>query len=150
MYRAKLSSEKGVTLSALVLYMVIMVIVIGIMTTISSFFFRNVYSVIDTPKYLSEMNKFIMFFGVDVKNYSYATVTDDTIQFENGPTYKYQDGYIYRNDLAIANAIMNCTFTGSEIEVGNVTKNIINVNVQIGKNDDKSVTKNIDLTLKYW
>ena len=66
MYRAKVSSEKGVTLSALVLYMVIMVIVIGIMTTISSFFFRNVYSVIDTPKYLSEMNKFIMFFGVDV------------------------------------------------------------------------------------
>ena len=45
---------------------------------------------------------------------------------------------------------MNCTFTGSEIEVGNVTKNIINVNVQIGKNDDKSVTKNIDFTLKYW
>lgn len=68
MYKAKVSSEKGITLTALVVYMVIMVIIIGIMTTISSGFFKNVYNVIDTPQYLSEMNKFIMFFGVDIKN----------------------------------------------------------------------------------
>ena len=146
MYKAK--SEKGITLTALVVYMVIMVIIIGIMTTISSGFFKNVYNVIDTPQYLSEMNKFIMFFGVDVKNYNNATVTNDTIQFENGPTYKYKDGYIYRNDVAIAKRIMNCTFTGSQIEVSNVTKNIINVNVQIGKNAEDSVTKNIDFLTK--
>ena len=125
MYKAKVSSENGITLTALVVYMVIMLIIIGIMTTISSGFFKNVYNVIDTPQYLSEMNKFIMFFGVDIKNYNNATVTSDTIQFENGPTYKYQNGY-------------------------NVTKNIINVNMKIGKNDDDSITKNIDFTLRYW
>lgn len=150
MYKAKVSSENGITLTALVVYMVIMVIIIGIMTTISSGFFKNVYNVIDTPQYLSEMNKFIMFFGVDIKNYNNATVTSDTIQFENGPTYKYQNGYIYRNDVAIAKTIINCTFTGSQLEVGNVTKNIINVNMKIGKNDDDSITKNIDFTLRYW
>ena len=120
------------------------------MTTISSYFFKNVYKVVDTPQYLSEMNKFIMFFGVDAKDYSNANVTNDTILFENGPTYKYQDGYIYRNDVVITGKILNCTFSKSEIEVGNIIKNIVNVNIQIGKNNDKSVSKNIDFTLRYW
>ena len=150
MYKAKESSEKGITLTALVVYMVIMVIIIGIMTTISSGFFKNVYNVIDTPQYLSEMNKFIMFFGVDIKNYNNATVTSDTIQFENGPTYKYQDGAIFRNDLKIAEYIMNCDFTMWEYTSNSFSKDIINVSLKIGESEEEYLTQNIDFTLKYW
>ena len=150
MYKAKVNSEKGITLTALVIYIIIMVMVIGIMTTISSAFFKNVYSVVDTPEYLSEINKFIMFFGADVKDYNSATVTSDAIQFENGPTYKFQNNCIYRNDVIVSKDVLKCTFTGNQIEVSGVTKNIINVYMQIGKDEEKSIEKNIDFTLKYW
>ena len=45
---------------------------------------------------------------------------------------------------------MNCNFTASEFNVNSMTKNLINVNVQIGKNDEDSITKNVDFTLRYW
>ena len=150
MYNAKVNSEKGVTLSALVTYIVIMIIIIAIMANISSFFFKNVYSVIDTPKYLSETNKFIMFFATDVKNYKNVTVASNILQFENGPIYKVKDNYIYRNNVPIAKYIMNCTFSNRQLQIGNITKNIVTVNMQVGNNDEKSIAKKIDFTLKYW
>lgn len=145
-----LRNQKGITLTSLVIYILVFTIIIGVMTTISTFFYSGIGEVVDTPKYLAEFNKFSMFFVADVKNYNNATVTDNTIQFEGGPTYSYDGAYIYRNDTPICRYIMNCTFTSKTYNVNNTTKNLINVNMQIGKNDEKSVTKNIDFTLRYW
>lgn len=145
-----IKSERGITIAALTVYILIFTILIGVMTTISTFFFTNVGKVVDTPKYLSEFNKFSMFFVVDIKNYSKATITDNTVSFENGPTYKYQNGYIYRDDTPICKYIMNCKFIEKQYNVNSVTKTIINVDLQIGKNENKSVKKNIDFTLRYW
>ena len=145
-----IKKQKGITLTALVIYIVIFMLLIGVMTTISTFFFNNIGGVVDTPKYLSEFNKFSMFFIADVKNYNNATVTSNMIEFDDGPTYKYDGTYIYRNDVLICKNIMNCTFTSKQYNVNTKTKNLINVDMQIGKNDDKSVTKNVDFTLRYW
>lgn len=145
-----LKSQKGITLTSLVIYMIVFTIIIGVMTTISTFFYSGIGEVVDTPKYMAEFNKFSMFFVADVKNYNNATVTTNSIQFENGPTYRVDGAYIYRNDVAICKYIMNCSFTAKTYNVNNITKNLINVNMQIGKNDKKSVTKNVDFTLKYW
>ena len=125
-------------------------IVIAAMTTMSTFFYKNISGVVDTPKYLSEFNKFSMFFVADIKNYSNANVTSNTIEFENGPTYKYQGNAIYRNDVKIAEYIMSCDFTLSQYNVDTTSKNIINVNMQIGKTAEKSVQENVDFVLKYW
>ena len=146
----KVKSQKGITLLALTIYIIIFIIIIGIVTTISTYFYNGIGEVVDTPKYLSEFNKFTMFFVADIKNYNSAEVTDNTIVFQNGPTYTYQNGHIYRNDVEIAKYIMNCTFTPKEYAVGETTKNLINVDLKIGKNDEKSVEKNIDFTLRYW
>lgn len=144
------TSQKGITLTSLVAYIAILMIVIAAMTTMSTFFFKNINGVIDTPKYLSEFNKFSMFFVTDIKNYSNANVTSNTIEFENGPTYKYQGNAIYRNDIKIAEYIMNCNFTLSQYNVDTISKNIINVDMQIGKTTEKSVQENVDFVLKYW
>ena len=149
MYK-NIKNERGITLSALVIYIFVFMLLLGVMTTISTFFYNGIREVVESPKYISEFNKFSMFFVTDVKNYSKATVTSNTIQFENGPTYQYQNGYIYRDGKAIAKNIMNCNFTASEFNVNSMTKNLINVNVQIGKNDEDSITKNVDFTLRYW
>ena len=91
-----------------------------------------------------------MFFVTDIKNYRNANVTSNTIEFESGPTYKYQGNAIYRNDVKIAKYVMNCNFTLSQYNVDSKSKNIINVDMQIGKNAEKSVQKNVDFVLKYW
>ena len=144
------TNQKGVTLVSLVLYVIALTIVIAIMTTISTYFYTNIGGVLHTPKYLAEFNKFNMFFVTDVKDYSSATVTSDTIEFENGPTYKYQDGVIYRNDLIIAEYVMDCNFTMWPYTVNSFSKNIITVNLKIGEDEEESLTQDIDFTLKYW
>lgn len=150
MYRIQVKSQKGITLATLVVYMVIFTIIIGVMTTISTFFYGNIGDAIDTPKYVSEFNKFVMFFVVDIKNYNEAIVTDTTIEFENGPIYSYRNNMIYRNDVVIANYVMECKFTPKQYDVSNITKNLINVNMKIGKEAEETITRNIDFTLKYW
>ncbi len=144
------TNQKGVTLVSLVLYVIALTIVVAIMTTMSTYFYTNIGGVLHTPKYLAEFNKFTMFFVTDVKGYSSATVTSDTIQFENGPTYKYQDGEIYRNDLKIAEYIMDCDFSMWQYTVNSFSKNIINVNLKIGESEEEYFIQDIDFTLKYW
>ena len=56
------TNQKGITLPSLVAYISILMIVIAAMTTMSTFFYKNISGVVDTPKYLSEFNKFSMFF----------------------------------------------------------------------------------------
>ena len=131
--------------------MMALTIVMAAMTAMSTYFYDNIGEVLDTAKYVGEFNKFTMFFVADIKNYSSATVTDTTIEFENGPTYVFKNGGIYRNDFKIADYIMSCTFTEEEpYKVGTISKNIINVNMQIGKNENRSVAQNVDFTLRYW
>ena len=151
MFKQIKNNQKGITLTSLVIYMIALSIVMAAMTTMSTYFYGNIGEVLDTPKYLGEFNKFTMFFVADIKNYNDATVTASTIEFKNGPTYTFKDGAIYRNDLRIAEYVMKCTFTKEEpYKVGTMSKNIINVNLQIGKSDDRSVSQNVDFTLKYW
>ena len=146
----KIKDNKGITLSALVIYIIVFMIVISIMTTITTFFYSTITDIIDTPQYLSELNKFIMFFGIDIKNYNTAVVTDNQIHFEGGPIYKFENNSIYRDDVLIAQKVLKCTFTPKEYNVNNITKNLINVDIQIGKDNQDSMKRKIDFTLKYW
>ena len=144
------NNEKGITLVSLVAYIVIFIIIIATMTTISTFFFSNISEAISTPRYVSEFNKFTMFFGVDIKNNKTATITSNTIEFESGTKYEYKNNSIYRNDVRIAKDVISCNFTQDSYTVNSVNKNIINVNIKIGKSDEDSFEKNIDFVLRYW
>ena len=57
-----MKSQKGVTLVALVIYIIVFTIVISILSVISSFFFSNVNFVKEQANYAPEFNKFNMFF----------------------------------------------------------------------------------------
>lgn len=56
-----MKSQKGVTLVALVIYIIVFTIVISILSVISSFFFSNVNFVKEQANYAPEFNKFNMF-----------------------------------------------------------------------------------------
>lgn len=145
-----MKSEKGVTLTALVVYIIIFVIIIGIMTTVSSHFYKNVVQVKDAPQYIAEFNKFSMFFIADMKkNTNITSISSSNIEFGDGTKYSYKDNAIYRNEQKIAKYIKQFSFTSSDYTENDFTKKIVNVNTEIGKNDN-TITRNIDFVLKYW
>ncbi|MGN1269437.1 MAG: hypothetical protein ACI4UU_01010 [Clostridia bacterium] len=143
-------SNKGVTLTSLILYIMIATIVIGTMAVISSNFFFNVGKTRDQNEYAEEFNKFNMFFIQDVKNHNTAEVTDTTITFENGSIYIYNPTKknITRNGIVIAKNIENLQFSTDTYTVKDTIKNLINVNMSIGKNN--VFQKEIEYVLKYW
>ena len=60
MYK-NIKNERGITLSALVIYIFVFMLLLGVMTTISTFFYNGIGEVVESPKYISEFNKFSMF-----------------------------------------------------------------------------------------
>lgn len=144
-----MKSEKGVTLTALVIYVVVATVVIGALAIISSYFYSNMGYVKDQTEYVSEYNKFNMFFIQDVKNNKTAEVTDYKITFEDGTVYEYKLKAIYRNDEEIATKIEDALFTSGTYIVNNTTKNLIGVSLQVGT-EKKLYEKKIEYVLKYW
>lgn len=145
-----INKEKGITLVSLTIYMVILTVVMSVMTVVTTTFYDNISELNSTPRYLAEFNKFAMFFVADVKNYNSATVTDNTIIFDNGPTYKFEGISIFRNDVKIAGNILACKFQLKTYNVNLTTKNIISVYTKIGKDSQHYVEQEVEFTLKYW
>ncbi len=145
-----MKSEKGVTLTALVAYIATFIIIIGIITTVSSHFYNNVWQIKEAPKYIDEFNKFSMFFILDVKkNTKVTSISNSSIEFEDGTKYSYKNNSIYRNEERIAKYVNQFKFTASDYTVNNFTKKIVNVTAEFGRNS-KKITRNIDFVLKYW
>ena len=146
-----MKSQKGVTLIALVIYVIVLTIVVSILAMISSFFFSNVNFVKKQANYAPEFNKFNMFFIQDVKNNKNVTVSGNNIKFEDGTEYTFNldQKAIYRNGKAIAKNVQAAVFTTTTETIRNTTKNIVNVSIAIG-NTGALFTKEIDYVLKYW
>ena len=147
-----MKSQKGITLTALVIYIMVATIVIATMAIVSSFFFSNINLVRDQDKYAIEFNKFNMFFVNDVKNNKTAQVQTHQITFEDGTIYEYnvEDKCVYRNDIKVAELVQELTFTSDTYQVENTTtvKNLVRVYMSIGKREN--FQKEIEYVLKYW
>lgn len=144
-----MKSEKGVTLTSLAIYIVIFTIILGIMNSVSLNFRENISEIQEPQKYITEFNKFSMFFVRDVKNNTKATITSQQIIFEDGTTYAYKENGIYRNGELITEYIRECEFIESTYKVNAVTKNLIGVNMIIGT-ESQQITRDVEFVLKYW
>ena len=146
-----MKSQKGVTLIALVIYVIVLTIVVSILAMISSFFFSNVNFVKDQANYAPEFNKFNMFFIQDVKQNKNLTITGNVVKFEDGTEYTFNldQKAIYRNGKDIEKNVQAAVFTTTTETIRNTTKNIVNVSIAIG-NTGALFTKEIDYVLKYW
>ena len=133
-----LKGEKGITLTSLVIYIIVFVIIIAIMANISNYFYSNIGEIKDSPKYVAEFNKFSMFFIADVKrNTEIVTISED------------RDNSIYRNNEEISKYVKSFSFEKKPYVINSFSKTLINVSSTFGT-DNEQITRNIDFVLRYW
>lgn len=145
-----MKSEKGITLTSLVIYVIVATIAISTLSLISTFFFSNMNLIKDQNEHATEFNKFSMFFIEDVKNNRTADVEPKKIIFEDGTVYEYSSGAIYRNDKKIAEKVEDVDFTTYEYTSENTstTKQVIKVKLTVA--GSVNTQDGVDYVLKYW
>lgn len=139
-----MKSEKGVTLISLTVYIIVMTIVIGVVSLVSTFFFKNTKSSSNQIDPMIEYTRFTNFFteesnrkGIQILEYKENYVVfDDGVQY----TYVPENRGIYRNKVKICNEVEKCRF---EYKIKN-GKDVIGVTIQMKDAEEKT----IDYTLK--
>lgn len=143
-------TEKGITLTSLIIYIILLIFIVSILSAISNYFYANTSYITEMGKYVSEFNKFNMYFVEDVKNNSDIYSIDNTkIVFADGTIYTYANGAIYRNKVEICNNIHGCAFEKrEETDTNNFVKKILNVKLII--KGSKIFESQNDYVLRYW
>lgn len=142
-------NQKGITLITLILYMILLIIIISILSFVSQMFFSNIKAVTERGKYVSEFNKFNMYFVEDIKNNKdIIEIQKSKIILEDGTIYTFAGNSIYRNKVKICQNITQCNFSKQEIESAGITKKIIKVEMLI-KGSQQLKTSN-EYVLRYW
>ena len=152
-----MKSEKGVTLVALGIYIIIFIIISGFMVTITNGFMSNISGLEEPVEAVVEFNKFSMLFISDVKqNKTYTIISESELQFEDETiyTYKQDEKAIYRKVkgeevVRIAKHINEISFTKVD-DTEAEGKEIIGVNMTIGEEENKTIERNVEFVLRYW
>lgn len=138
-------SQKGITLVSVVVYVIAMTVVIGIIATITIYFYSNVNTLETEYEYTNEISKFNMFFIKETqarKNEIVETANDGSyIIFSSGNKYIFAGDGIYRNHVKICNNVESVNFETESYLNG---KAIITVTIKIKSETD---TKIIDYAL---
>ena len=119
-----MKQEKGITLMALTIYVIIFVLLIGIISTLTSFFYNNVINFDESTKGYAEINKFNMYLLQDIKkdgsvienlvknNDKNIGITIYNSKDYETNVYKFDEDKkaIYRNGTLICKDISNTEF----------------------------------------
>ena len=150
-----MKSEKGITLAALVIYVIIFSITIALLASLSNYVLGNLSNINSEQVSSEEFNKFNTYFVSDVKQSKMVNISEQSgnvvIKLESGSiyTYKKSEKAIYKNKEKIARNIVGFTAKSSVDTTYN--KNVIEVAIKTGKNESKPVfEKTIKYVLKYW
>ena len=139
----KYSSEKGVTLTSLIIYVIAMVITVSIITVVTAYFKKNVSTDSQSYTFFSEFTKFQSYFTEEVnrKNNRILEVNNGEgtnqsyVAFSSGNQYTFvpNNKAIYQNNVKIASGVQNCIFTQGEKN----GKQSIKVSITIQGNSEK-------------
>ena len=154
MVNKSFKSEKGVTLLALTIYMIVLTAVLGMMTVLSNLFYNNVYTLQDTVENAGDFDTLNSSLIIDAKANTSVRVDESTktIVFGDGTTYTYneEEKTIYRGEFKVASHVKYFNVTSSTKTVDNVEKEILTIKVIIGDSTQNLINQTIDYTLKYW
>lgn len=134
----RMKSEKGVTLTSLVLYIMLVLIVLGILVTLTTSFQNGIKNINDEGTSNVEIDKFNIYFLKEVKKKGnkISSINSSEITFTTDSKYTFKEGSIYLNDnIKISDDIDKCVFSKSLID----GKTIINVNIKAKNSEEKTI-----------
>ena len=102
-----MKNQKGITLTSLVVYIVVMVIVLGVMSTIINTFYENTDSIQGDTQEIIEFNNFNTYFLKEVKkkDNKLDSIKDNYILFASGNSFSLVNNSIYYNDIEISSGV---------------------------------------------
>lgn len=133
-----MKSQRGITLTSLVLYIMLVLIVLGILSVITASFQSNLKEVNKEGTKNSEVDSFNMYFLQEVKKQGNKinTISENEILFTTGNKFSFRENVIYLNDnIKIAENIENCAFSDS-LENG---KTVITVIIKAKDAKERSI-----------
>lgn len=134
-----MKSEKGITLISLTIYVIVMLIVVGIASMFSSFFFKDVKLISNIVSPVTEYTNFNSYFSEEVnhENIKVLECKENYIVFNNYVQYTFvpENKAIYRDNVKICEDVEMCKF---EYKIKN-GKNVVAVDIQIGTEGVRTV-----------
>lgn len=138
-----MKSQKGITLTSLVIYITIVLIVVGILAVISGTLQGNIKEIYAEGTNNAEIDKFNVYFLKEVKKQGNAIdkdkpVSTNEVYFTTGNRYKYNsnDKCIYLNDtIKVAENIEICEFDRDLVN----DKTVITVKIKAINGEEKSI-----------
>lgn len=113
-----MKNQKGITMISLIIYIIALLIVIGVVATISRYFYKNVENSAEQVDPMSEYIKFNSFFSEEINSQGIQVLEaqENYIVFNNGVQYTYipENKGIYRNKVKICRLVDDCNFIYSE------------------------------------
>ncbi len=133
-----MKQEKGITITSLAVYVVAMVVVIGIISTISTYFYNNMEELNTDKHSIETYTKFNMYFTEEInikQNYAiYSNIEDLSLDYnyiifsKTGNQYTFENNSIYKNQIKICDNIADCSFNWNE------TDKLVTVKIQTTDN----------------
>lgn len=150
-----MTSQKGISLISLIIYVIAMLITVTIITVVTSYFYQNVDVTAKKYTYFSEFTKFETYMSDEanisnnkILNIYKGTGNEQTyIAFSSGNQYTYIpiNNAVYMNNVKIASGVKACEFTEG-IENGHST---LKVKIAIqGNSESEPKIRQIIYTLK--
>lgn len=120
-----MKNEKGITLVSLVVYVIVMTLVIGIISSIITNFYKNTDTVKGNVEEIVKFSKFNNYFLKEVKtvNNKVDTISANYILFTSGNSFSISNNTIYYNNIEICNEVQSM-----EISAG-ADETIVNVKI---------------------
>lgn len=150
-----MKKNNGITMTSLIIYIIGMLIILGTLANLTSFFYKNI-KIEDIQKdtttqytkfssiFLEEINNESNYI-IDCKTWTKNNIKQSYIIFSSGNQYTYtsQNNCIYKNDIKICENIDDCDFS----YIFENSKYIIKVNFKtrtIEMTGENSITYNLN------
>ena len=133
-----MKSQKGITLTSLAIYIMVVLVVLGILITIRVNFRKNINDAYGETSRSLEIDRFNVYFLKEVKKdgNSILSINSSEILFSTNNKYTFKEESIYLNDnIKIAEGISNCEFSQDLID----GKILITVKINVEDGEERTV-----------
>ena len=110
-----MKNNKGITLTSLIIYVIGMVIVVASISTLTTFFYKNIDTSAINDNTTTQYTKFLSYFTEEINNSNNRVVEckNNYIIFSSGNQYTYmeENKSIYKNKIKLCDNVEKCEFS---------------------------------------